>query len=81
MRMKHEPVAARQRVNLLLDRESVEAARELGLNLSRTVERGLAREIKAARQDRWREENQEALAKWAEWYERDGDPLAHLPPL
>lgn len=79
--MKHEPISTRQRVNLLLDRDTVEAARELGLNLSRTAERGLVREVKAAREQRWREENRQALVDWAVWYEREGDPLAYLPSL
>ena len=79
--MKHEPISTRQRVNLLLDRETVQAARELGLNLSRTVERGLAREIKAARDQRWLEENRAWIAAYNEWYEQEGDPLAHLEPL
>ncbi|WP_174296975.1 type II toxin-antitoxin system CcdA family antitoxin [Sphingomonas bacterium] len=76
-----EPVSTRQRVNLLLDRKTVEAVRELGLKLSRTVDRVLAREVKTAREQHWREENREPLATWADWYDREGDPLAHLPPL
>lgn len=59
-----------------LDQELVEAARELDINLSRACEQGLAREIKATREARWREENAEAIASWNEYVRKNGLPLA-----
>ena len=52
-----------------------------GVNLSRVAEAALRTAIKQERERRWRDENREALARVAEWYERNGDPLARLAPL
>lgn len=54
----------RRPTNVSLDQSLVEAARELDINLSRACEQGLAREIKATREARWREENAEAIAEY-----------------
>lgn len=54
----------RRATNVSLDETLVEAARELGINLSRACEDGLAREVKATREARWREENAEAIAEY-----------------
>ena len=76
--MTHEPIAARQRVNLLLDRETVAEARDLGINLSQTVGRALAAEVRQERQRRWREDNREAMASSNAWFEERGLPYASL---
>lgn len=55
---------SRRATNVSLDEALVEAARELDINLSRACEQGLAREIKAVREARWREENAEAIAQY-----------------
>lgn len=54
----------RRATNVSLDQSLVEAARELDINLSRACEEGLAREVKATREARWREENAEAIAEY-----------------
>ncbi len=66
----------RRATNVSLDQELVKAARELDINLSRACERGLEREIKTAREARWREENAEAIASSNRYYEKHGLPLA-----
>jgi antitoxin CcdA len=66
----------RRATNVSLDQELVETARELDINLSRACEQGLAREIKATREARWREENAEAIQAWNHYVEEHGVPLA-----
>ncbi len=67
---------ARIKVNLTLDAEVAEAARMLGLNMSRLAETAIAAATKAERNRLWREENRAANAAYAEELHRDGLPLA-----
>lgn len=66
----------RRATNVSLDQSLVEAARELDINLSRACEQGLAKEIKAVREARWREENAEAIQAWNDYVAEHGLPLA-----
>ena len=66
----------RRATNVSLDQSLVAAARELDINLSRACEQGLAREIKATREARWREENAEAIQAWNDYVAEHGLPLA-----
>jgi antitoxin CcdA len=66
------PVPRRKAVNLSLDAGLIEAARELGVNLSRAAEEGIRQE--AAR--RWREENAEGIRQMNAYVEKHGLPLA-----
>lgn len=65
----------RVKVNLTLDAEVAETARALGLNMSRLAEAAIAEATKAERNHRWREENRENIAAYAEEVTRDGLPL------
>lgn len=62
----------RVKVNLTIDADVAESARQLGLNMSRLVEAA----IEAERNRLWREANREAAARYAEEIERDGLALA-----
>lgn len=66
----------RRATNVSLDQSLVEAARELGINLSRACEEGLAREIKAIRDARWLEENRKAIESSNRYFAEHGLPLA-----
>ena len=66
----------RRATNISLDQSLVEAARELEINLSRACEQGLAREIKATREARWRQDNAEAIESSNRYVEKHGLPLA-----
>ena len=68
----------RVKVNLTLDAEVTREARDLGLNMSRLAETAISEAAKAERNRRWREENREALAAYAEEVARDGLPLARF---
>ena len=70
----------RRPVNLTLDGEVVAAARELGINLSRTCNEALVVAVQAERQARWKTENRDTIDAWNRWYDQSGDPLGHLPP-
>jgi len=41
----------------------LDEAKDLGINISRAAEKGLAAELKAAREARWRTENRDAIAR------------------
>ena len=81
--MKHDPIGSgtRKPVNVSLDTGIVAAARDVGINLSRTTELALRAAIKSEQERRWREDNAVAIGRFTEWYETNGDPLAHLAAL
>lgn len=66
----------RIKVNLTLDADVAEAARDLGLNMSRLAEAAISEAAKLERNRLWREENKEAIAAYAQELERDGLALA-----
>lgn len=68
----------RRATNVSLPAETVAEARELGINLSQACERGLAQAVKKAREERWLEENREALEGFNRYVEEHGLPLEHL---
>jgi len=74
MRMTHAQ-APRKSTNLSLDKAMVEEAREMGINLSRAAEEGIAKALKAEREKRWREENRAAIEVANDWVARNGLPL------
>ncbi|QDZ07414.1 post-segregation antitoxin CcdA [Sphingomonas panacisoli] len=65
----------RRPTNVSLDAKLVEEAKELGINVSRASEEGVAREVKAERERRFREENREAFEDWNKYVEENGLPL------
>lgn len=66
----------RIKVNLTLEADVAEAARALGLNMSRLAEAAIAEATKAERNRLWREETRAANAAYAEEVAREGLPLA-----
>lgn len=72
---RHEQIGTRKATNLSLDMALVAEARALGINLSRTCEDALAKQIAAERGRRWQEENKEAIAAWNVWAENNELPL------
>ncbi|WP_010186080.1 type II toxin-antitoxin system CcdA family antitoxin [Sphingomonas sp. PAMC 26605] len=74
-RVREDRAAFRRPTNLSLDEQLVADAKALGINVSRACEVGLDAEIRAERNRRWKEENREATAAWAEYVETYGLPL------
>ena len=67
---------AKRAVNLSLDAKVLDTARELGLNLSATVDALLAAEVKRRYWERWNAENREAIEHYNARIAREGLPLA-----
>ncbi len=67
---------ARRATNLLLRTDLMEDAQQLGINLSRACEAGLAEHIREAKAKRWLTENRAALESSNAWVEANGVPLA-----
>ncbi len=76
MRMHVAEPAPKRATNLSLSGHVLDAARELGLNLSQTVDALLAAEVRRLRWQRWAEDNREAIAAYNQRIEREGLPLA-----
>lgn len=72
---KHQPIQ-RRATNVTLDAALVADARELGINVSRECETGLAAAVKRAREEQWLAENAEAIASSNAYVEKHGLPLA-----
>ena len=75
-RVREDSTPYRRPTNVSLDSRLVEEARELGINVSRASEEGLAREIKAERKRRWLEDNKDALDEYNEWVRNNELPFA-----
>jgi antitoxin CcdA len=63
-------------VNLSLNAKMLDRARELGMNLSATVDALLAEEVRRRYWERWNQDNQEAIAHYNARIAREGLPLA-----
>ena len=68
--------ATKRPTNLTLNAKVLDMARELGMNLSQTVDGLLAEEVRRRYWERWNEENKAAIGAYNERIERDGLPLA-----
>lgn len=68
--------APKKATNLSLNSKVLEAARELGMNLSRTVDELLAEEVKRRYWAKWAEENQDGIAAYNARIAKEGLPLA-----
>lgn len=74
--LRSEP-SPKRATNLSLSSDVLDMARELGLNLSQTVDALLAEEVKRRYWAKWNEDNQDAIADYNTRVEREGLPLAH----
>ncbi len=68
--------ARKRATNLSLDVDLVNAAREFNINVSEACERGLADEVKSAREKKWLEINMPMLDAWNDWVRENGMPYA-----
>jgi antitoxin CcdA len=62
--MLHFENAPKKATNLSLNIKVLEAAREMGMNLSQTVDSLLADEVKRRYWEKWNEDNKEAIAAY-----------------
>ena len=68
--------ATKKATNLSLNSKVLEAAREMGMNVSQTVDQLLTAEVKRRYWARWNEDNKEAIAEYNARIAREGLPLA-----
>ena len=74
--MLHFENTSKKATNLSLNSKVLEAAREMGLNISQMVDALLADEVKRRYWEKWREDNQEAFAAYNARIREHGLPLA-----
>ena len=68
--------AAKKATNLSLNSRVLEMAREMGMNVSQTVDALLAEEVKRRYWERWNEDNKEAVSAYNTRIAKEGLPLA-----
>ena len=68
--------APKKATNLSLNSKVLEMARELGMNVSQTVDALLAAEVQRRYWEKWNEENKEAVAAYNARIAKEGLPLA-----
>lgn len=66
----------RRSTSMTLDRQVLDDARRLGLNISRAAEKGIRDAIAYKRRSDWLAENAEAIADYNAYIEQNGIPLA-----
>ena len=71
-------MADRRSTSLTLDRDLLDQAKELGVNISRAAEAGVLAAVKAERARRWKVDNAEAVAAYNKWIEENGIPNASV---
>lgn len=71
-------LTSRRKTSLTLDADTLDAARDLGVNVSAVADAALRAEVAQARRRRWLADNADAFAAQAEWHERHGHPLADI---
>jgi antitoxin CcdA len=67
--------ALKRPTNLSLNAKVLDMARELGMNISQTVDALLAEEVQRRYWARWNEDNKQAIADYNARVEREGLPL------
>lgn len=68
--------STRKPTNLSLDSSLLKEAKDLGINVSRSAEAGIAEAVKRHQQEKWLKENARALASSNAYIEANGLPLA-----
>jgi antitoxin CcdA len=68
--------APKKPTNLSLNSKVLEKARELGMNVSQTVDTLLAAEVRRCYWQKWNEENKDAVAEYNARIASEGLPLA-----
>ena len=74
--MLHLKDAPKKATNLSLNSKVLEIARELGMNVSQTVDGLLAEEVKRRYWEQWNERNKDAIEAYNERIAKHGLPLA-----
>jgi antitoxin CcdA len=70
------PKPQRKATNLSLDQGLIAEAKELGLNVSKIAEEGLAKAVAARKSELWLEENREVIEEHNRYFAEHGLPFA-----
>ena len=71
-----ENAPTKRPINLSLTSKTVDMAKELGMNLSQTVDAWLGNEVKRRYWERWKDDNREAIEEYNARIANEGLPLA-----
>lgn len=74
--MRKVPDATRRPINLLVNARTLELAKELGMNLSQTVDAFLSAEVERRYWERWNDDNKEAIDAYNTRIAQEGLPLS-----
>lgn len=75
--MRHTATDTQKRpVNLSISAHTLDQAKKLGMNLSKTVDAFLQEEVKRRYWEQWNEENAQAIEHYNARIEREGLPLS-----
>jgi antitoxin CcdA len=72
MQLVYNPQAPKKATNLSINADLLRQAKEMGINLSATLERVLVDVLKQGQRDRWLAENQAAIAAYNDHVEKHG---------
>jgi antitoxin CcdA len=72
MNAQFDPKAAKKAVNVSVNSDLLRQARELGINLSQTLEQSLSDAVRHQRGRAWVEENREAIEARNRWVGENG---------
>ena len=67
--------ATKRKTSVTIDAAALDAARDLGINVSAVADTALQKAVAEARHGKWLNDNAEAFARQAEWHERNNHPL------
>ncbi len=70
------PSAPRRSTSLTLNRQLLDDAKALGVNVSRAAEEGVAAAVRAAQARQWRQENAAAIEDYNRFIDAGGVPLS-----
>jgi len=68
----YDETASKKATNLSINSDLLSKARELNINLSATLERALADELRTTERDKWLKNNKKAIDSLNELAERNG---------
>ena len=74
--MRTSSTQQKRPVNLSINSVTLDRAKELGMNLSQTVDAFLQEEVTRRYWEKWRDDNKEAFEAYNERITREGLPLA-----
>ncbi|HIJ25760.1 MAG: type II toxin-antitoxin system CcdA family antitoxin [Gammaproteobacteria bacterium] len=78
MQLQESSTAARRPTNLTLDSGLLKEAKALGINVSRSAERGIAQAVREHKHRLWLKENSEAIKSSNLYVENNGLPLSEF---